>query len=161
MRAFGMDDLERSGCAEQRVYRAGGGGDLVHALPMEIGVPQRSANQHAARRQGADHLMKIKRNLRQATCILGQTRHVARLAPAFAELPDRRGAIIVIEIRIEAAAAHDDLKPIVEHRGSDGVMTAERMADNAIGTATHVRQGVQKIKGTHIIPHTAFMVPLA
>ena len=90
---------------------------------MEIGVPERCANQHAARRQGANHLMEIKWYLLQAARILGQPRHVARLTPAPAELPDRRSTIIVIEIRIEATAAHDDLEAFIEDRGEDGVMT--------------------------------------
>src|SRR6185503_10497283 len=90
-------------------------GDFIHAAPLEVCVTVRRADKTMAWCQGADHLMKIERDLPQWK--VEQLRHIAFARPPF-DVP-----IHVIEIGIESTTGNDNPEPLVENCGVDRVVS--------------------------------------
>ena len=71
-------------------------GNSIYARVAKIMIAKRSDDQHATRRYGAYHFMKIKRDVRQTAPIFGKSQHVTSLTPTLFWKPVLLVSIVVV-----------------------------------------------------------------
>ncbi len=82
-----------------------GGGDAIHAVPFEVRVPERRADEADARREGSDQLVEVEGDFLQPPAVAGELAHVTCLAPAALRLP----VLLVAAVGVETATGDDDI----------------------------------------------------
>src|SRR6185312_10967999 len=128
IRMFNAEVLRR---AVQLKNRQGGVRNGIHAARFEICIAQRRVDEDVSRRERTDEFSKIERKVVQSSRVFREPGHVPCLAPAMFGFPNLWIAPVIVNEGIEAATGDDHLDAFVEHRREDGVVTAERMSDDA------------------------------
>ena len=82
-----------------------GGGDAIHAVPLEVRVPERRVDEADTRREGSNQLVEVEGDFLQPPAVAGELAHVTCLAPAALRLP----VLLVAAVGVETATGDDDI----------------------------------------------------
>src|SRR4051794_9693835 len=147
MGGVGVFDDELVFGAEKVEDGLGGGDAFFDASYVEVGVAEGSVDVNAAGGDGGEDFGEVEWHTIGIVVIdLADFGHVAVAGPAF-EVP-----LHVIVKRGKAAACDDGFQSRLKDGGEQGVVPAERMADDADVVGIDVAERFEQINGADVVP---------